>query len=88
MKQYSTVRLWDAITFGQPLIGPGSAQYWNGQALNGWGFLTIPAGILFLSFLPFTIVAGLLRWLSHAVKREPTWPAEVLVSIGAPAEHT
>jgi hypothetical protein len=78
----STIKLWDAITWGQPLLGPGSKIFWTGEAVNGWWFFTIPAGFLFMLFLPFTIISGLLRMLSHAVKREPKWTAEILADLG------
>lgn len=84
-KDESTHELWAALTFGQPLLGPGSAQYWNGQALNGWWFLTIPAGLVFLGLLPFTVSAGLLRWITHFARREPKWPADILESVGGAA---
>lgn len=81
----STHRFWAALWFGQPLIGPGSRQYWTGEFLNGWWFLTIPGGMLFLAMLPFSMAAGLLRWLSHKAKREPKWTPEILASLGGPA---
>jgi hypothetical protein len=81
----STKHLWAALTFGQPLLGPGSGEYWSGKALNGWWFLTIPMGLIFLGLLPFTMAAGLLRWASHKLKREPKWPAEILASVGGAA---
>jgi hypothetical protein len=78
----STIKLWDAITWGQPLLGPGSKVYWTGEVLHGWWFLTIPGGAVFLMLLPFTVISGLLRMLSHALKREPTWTAEILADVG------
>jgi hypothetical protein len=87
-KDESTHKLWDALTFGQPLLGPGSGEYWSGKALNGWWFLTIPAGFIFMILLPFTAAAGLLRWISHAVKREPKWPAEIMASVGGAIDAT
>jgi hypothetical protein len=78
----STIKLWDAITWGQPLLGPGSKVYWTGEVLHGWWFLTIPGGAVFLMLLPFTVISGLLRMLSHAVKREPKWTDEILADAG------
>jgi hypothetical protein len=31
-KDESLVTLWPALTFLQPLLGPGSAAYWTGRA--------------------------------------------------------
>jgi hypothetical protein len=78
----STHKLWAALTWGQPLLGPGSKIWWTGEAINGCWFFTIPAGIFFLIFLPFSIVAGLLRLLSHAAKREPKWTKDILAGVG------
>lgn len=74
--------LWAAMTWGQPLLGPGSKFYWTGELHNGMWFLTIPVSAFFLIFLPFTVVAGLMRWLSHRAKRDPTWPQEILDRLG------
>ncbi len=84
-KDDSLTGLWAALTFGQPLLGPGSGEYWSGQVLNGWWWLTIPGGLVMLPLLPFTVAAGLLRWLSHMLRREPKWPPEVLASVGGAA---
>lgn len=81
----STHRFWTAFWFGQPLLGPGSRKFWTGEFLHGWWFLTIPGGMTALPLLPFTIAAGLLRWLSHKVKREPKWPPEIMATLGGPA---
>lgn len=79
------LRIGTALWFGQPLIGPGCLQYWNGKALYGLWFLTIPCGLACLPFIPFTLAAGLLRWLSHSIRREPEWPAEILANLGGSA---
>ncbi len=81
-KDESTFKLWPALTFLQPLLGPGSGIYWTGAALGGMWFFTIPFGILSLMFLPFTAVAGMLRLTSHHLKYEPRWPKEILASVG------
>jgi len=78
----STINLWAALTFGQPLLGTGSRGYWTGEEFYGMWFLTIPAGLMFLILLPFSAAAGLMRWLSHAAKRAPAWPKDILASIG------
>lgn len=78
----STTSLWAALTWGQPLLGPGSKIYWTGELHHGMWFLTIPGGAIFLIFLPFTIVAGLMRWLSYFAKRKPFWSKEILDSLG------
>ena len=81
-KDESTFKLWPALTFLQPLLGPGSGIYWTGEAVGGLWFFTIPFGLLILIFLPFTVVAGLLRLISHYLKYEPRWPKEILKSVG------
>lgn len=78
----STESPWAAMTWGQPLLGPGSRIYWTGELHNGMWFFTIPVGAFFLIFLPFTIAAGLMRWLSHRAKRDPVWPGAILDSLG------
>ena len=78
----TTESIWAALTWGQPLLGPGSKVYWTGKLHHGMWFLTIPGGAFFLILLPFTIAAGLLRWLSNAAKRTPIWPQEILDSLG------
>lgn len=82
----STFKLWPALTFLQPLLGPGSGIYWTGEAVGGLWFFTIPFGLLTLIFLPFTVVAGLLRLISHYLKYEPRWPKEILESVGPVVE--
>lgn len=81
-KDESTFKLWPALTFLQPLLGPGSGIYWTGEAVGGLWFCTIPFGALILIFLPFTATAGLLRLTSHHLKYEPRWPKEILDSVG------
>ena len=78
----SKLSLWGALTWGQPLIGPGSGGYWTGAAVNGAWFLSIPFGVLCFTVLPLTVPGGLLRALSHWSKAEPKWPAEILASVG------
>jgi len=78
----SKLSLWGALTWGQPLIGPGSWGYWTGSAVNGAWFLSIPFGVLCFTVLPLTVPGGLLRALSHWSKAEPKWPAEILASVG------
>jgi hypothetical protein len=78
----SKLSLWAALTWGQPLIGPGSLGYWTGSAVNGAWFLSIPFGVLCLTILPLTVPGGLLRALSHWTKTEPKWPPEILASVG------
>jgi hypothetical protein len=85
-KDESTFKLWPALTFLQPLLGPGSGIYWSGQAVGGLWFFTIPFGVFTLIFLPFTAVAGLLRLISHYLKYEPRWPKEILASVGPVVE--
>ena len=85
-KDESTFKLWPALTFLQPLLGPGSGIYWTGEAVGGLWFFTIPFGLLTLIFLPFTVVAGLLRLISHYLKYEPRWPKEILESVGPVVE--
>ncbi len=78
----STTSLLSALTWGQPLLGPGSKIFWTGKAVHGMWFLTIPGGAFFLLLLPMTMLAGLMRWLSHLSKRTPKWPREILDSLG------
>jgi hypothetical protein len=85
-KDESAFKLWPALTFLQPLLGPGSGVYWTGQAVAGLWFFTIPFGVFTLIFLPFTAVAGLLRLISHHLKYEPRWPTEILASVGPVVE--
>lgn len=81
-KDETTTSLWGAITWGQPLLGPGSKVFWTGKAVHGMWFLTIPGGAFFLILLPVTMVAGLMRWASHIAKRSPEWPLEILETLG------
>jgi hypothetical protein len=85
-KDESTFELWSALTFLQPLLGPGSGIYWTGQALGGLWFFTVPFGLLTLIFLPFTAVAGLVRLIGHHLKYQPRWPEEILDSVGPALE--
>ena len=78
----STKKFWSILTWRQPLLGPGSKIYWTGEVLNGAWFLTIPAGLFFLLLLPFTVIASVMRWLSHVAKREPAWTKSILASVG------
>jgi hypothetical protein len=78
----SKLSLWGALTWSQPLIGPGSLGYWTGSAVNGLWFFSIPFGVLCFVLLPLTVPGGLLRALSHWSKAEPKWPAEILASVG------
>jgi hypothetical protein len=78
----STGTLWGALTWGQPLLGPGSMDFWTGRVVNGWWFFTIPGGALMLTFLPFTVTSGLLRWCLHHLRRAPKWPADIIASVG------
>ncbi|WP_251780654.1 DUF6708 domain-containing protein [Caldimonas mangrovi] len=75
---------WGALTFAQPLLGPGSKAYWTGEALRGAWFLTIPVGLFMLVFLlPLTVPASLIRWLAHKGKGVPRWPDEIQASVGS-----
>ncbi|WP_241135803.1 DUF6708 domain-containing protein [Achromobacter xylosoxidans] len=74
----SPSRLWNAIWWWQPLLGPGAKEFWAGP----YWFLTIPFGLVALICLPLTMTGGFLRWLSYCCKRPAPWPAEVLASIG------
>ncbi|KOQ17869.1 hypothetical protein HMPREF3069_01075 [Achromobacter xylosoxidans] len=76
----SPSRLWNAIWWWQPLLGPGAKQFWMGP----YWFLTIPFGLVALICLPLTMAGGFIRWLSYRCKRPAPWPAEVLASIGPP----
>lgn len=72
-----------SLTFGQPLLGPGSKVWWTGEGLRGAWFLTIPCGIFMLVFLlPVTVPFSLIRWLVRKGKSEPKWPDEILASVG------
>ena len=74
--------LWAGITLWQPLLGPGSRVYWTGELHRGMWYLTVPGGMLFLMFLPFTMAAGLMRWAAMHARREPVWPEKIVASIG------
>ncbi len=71
------VSLGEALTIAQPLIGPGSDQYWKkGPAMWLLGTISLIA-------LPLTVYIGLNRYLSYRLQRKPKWPPEVLDSLGA-----
>ena len=71
------VTLGEALTIAQPLIGPGSRQYWKkGPAMWLLGTVSLIA-------LPLTAFIGLNRYVSYRLQRKPRWPAEVLQSVGA-----
>jgi hypothetical protein len=57
-------------------------DFWTGRVVNGWWFFTIPGGALMLTFLPFTVTSGLLRWCLHHLRRAPKWPADIIASVG------
>lgn len=71
-----------ALTFGQPLLGPGSKVWWTGEGWHGAWFVTIPFGVAFLFLLPLTVPFSLIRWAVQRFKSEPRWPAEILSSVG------
>ncbi len=77
-----TFNIWSALTWGQPLLGPGSKIFWTGEAADGSWFLTIPLGLILLPFLPFTLISGLLRAAARALKREPKWSPDILEELG------
>lgn len=71
------VSLGEALTIAQPLIGPGSHQYWKkGPAMWLLGTISLIA-------LPLTAYIGLNRYVSYRLQRKPQWPVEVLQSVGA-----
>ncbi|KAF1016763.1 MAG: hypothetical protein GAK31_00021 [Stenotrophomonas maltophilia] len=71
------VRLGEALTIAQPLIGPGSHQYWKkGPAMWLLGTVSLVA-------LPLTAFIGLNRYLSYRLQRTPKWPTEIRQSVGA-----
>lgn len=76
----SPSRLWNAIWWWQPLLGPGAKQFWAGP----YWFLTVPFGLFALIGLPLTMAGGFIRWLSYRCKRPAPWPVDVLASIGPP----
>ncbi|MCW0376195.1 hypothetical protein NB691_003029 [Xanthomonas sacchari] len=74
------MRLARCIFFGQPFIGPGSAEHWKHPDLGAilWQVIAIP-------LFPLTLLYGLIRWASFHIKSKPAWPPEVLASVaGAP----
>ena len=77
----SRMTLWGALTYGQPLIGPGSWGWWTGRNLHGMWPLTITFGLLALILLPISVLAGLLRGLAHWTKPEPRWPADIMADV-------
>ena len=74
----SPSKLWNAMWFGQPLLGPGSLTHWTG---SHW-FIAIPFGIVMLMLLPLTMFAGVLRWLAYQCKRPASWPTELMAHLG------
>ncbi|MBK0054156.1 DUF6708 domain-containing protein [Stenotrophomonas sp. S39] len=71
------VNLGEALTIAQPLIGPGSHQYWKkGPAMWLLGTISLIA-------LPLSAYIGLNRYISYRLQRNPRWPIEVLNSVGA-----
>lgn len=75
-----------AFTSGQPLLGPGSKEWWTGEGLHGAWFLTIPFGLAFLLFLPLTLPYSLIRWTVRRFKGTPRWPDHIRASVGDPVE--
>lgn len=71
------VTFWEALFSLQPLLGPGSGEYWK----SGKWYIYL-AGVWILPLLPYTMFAGLMRWLSYVLKVEPKWPDSILASIG------
>ncbi|MCW0368530.1 hypothetical protein NB699_003513 [Xanthomonas sacchari] len=71
------MRLARCIFFGQPFIGPGSAEHWKHPDLGAilWQVIAIP-------LFPLTLLYGLIRWASFHIKSKPVWPPEVLASVG------
>ncbi|UYK80803.1 hypothetical protein NG829_00270 [Xanthomonas sacchari] len=71
------MRLARCIFFGQPFIGPGSAEHWKHPDLGAilWQVIAIP-------LFPLTLLYGLIRWASFHIKSKPVWPREVLASVG------
>ncbi|WP_150410027.1 DUF6708 domain-containing protein [Xanthomonas sontii] len=76
------MRLARCIFFGQPFIGPGSAEHWKHPDLGAilWQILAIP-------LFPLTLLYGLIRWASFHIKSKPVWPPEVLASVGGAPLH-
>ncbi|UYK84897.1 hypothetical protein NG827_00255 [Xanthomonas sacchari] len=71
------MRLARCIFFGQPFIGPGSAEHWRHPDLGAilWQVIALP-------LFPLTVLYGLIRWASFHIKSKPAWPPEVLASVG------
>jgi hypothetical protein len=71
------MRLARCIFFGQPFIGPGSDEHRKNPDLGAilWQIIAIP-------LFPLTMLYGLIRWASFHIKSKPTWPPEVLASVG------
>ncbi|MCW0387313.1 hypothetical protein NB722_001852 [Xanthomonas sacchari] len=76
------MRLARCIFFGQPFIGPGSAEHWKHPDLGAilWQVIAIP-------LFPLTLLYGLIRWASFHIKSKPAWPPEVLASVGGAPLH-
>ncbi|MCW0368528.1 hypothetical protein NB699_003511 [Xanthomonas sacchari] len=76
------MRLARCIFFGQPFIGPGSAEHWRHPDLGAilWQVIAIP-------LFPLTLLYGLIRWASFHIKSKPAWPPEVLASVGGAPLH-
>ncbi|MCW0387311.1 hypothetical protein NB722_001850 [Xanthomonas sacchari] len=76
------MRLARCIFFGQPFIGPGSAEHWKHPDLGAilWQVIAIP-------LFPLTVLYGLIRWASFHIKSKPVWPPEVLASVGGAPLH-
>ncbi|WP_193314207.1 DUF6708 domain-containing protein [Xanthomonas sp. LMG 12461] len=76
------MRLARCIFFGQPFIGPGSAEHWRHPDLGAilWQIIAIP-------LFPLTVLYGLIRWASFHIKSKPVWPPEVLASVGGAPLH-
>ncbi|MCW0402982.1 hypothetical protein NB689_000118 [Xanthomonas sacchari] len=76
------MRLARCIFFGQPFIGPGSAEHWKQPDLGAilWQILAIP-------LFPLTLLYGLIRWASFHIKSKPVWPPEVLACVGGAPLH-
>ncbi|MCW0377480.1 hypothetical protein NB697_000326 [Xanthomonas sacchari] len=76
------MRLARCIFFGQPFIGPGSAEHRRHPDLGAilWQIIAIP-------LFPLTVLYGLIRWASFHIKSKPAWPSEVLASVGGAPLH-
>ncbi|MEN5206806.1 DUF6708 domain-containing protein [Stenotrophomonas terrae] len=68
---------WESVTIGQPLIGPGCGANWRK------GPLVWILGLMALVAFPITAYAGMCRYISFRMKRRPTWPEIVKLSVGA-----